>query len=506
MNIEQIHSISVRRSVLGNRGALLAGVCLAPFIATALSNTASAADWRLIPSVSFGETYTDNVRLSNTNKRDDWVQSIQPRLQLTTEGRRITADITGGVDYLYFDRLNKDDLRPDVQGTATIDAVPDLLRIQANVSVTQRLINPAGVFSISQFNDTTNRQTLQLYSAGPTLYHRFGGFTDAQLTYQFSFTNANRINQVVGGPLTQTLSNRYLHNLLFQADSGDDFTRFTWSATANYLNSTARNRSTTPPTSRNRERFLSQVTGNYEINSTLAAIVQGGYDYIGGVATVGPGRPLRGGFWYEGGFQLNGPRTTFQFLAGRRFGGLAIDANLTYRISSRTSLSASVTQDITSSAARLISLLGLAAASDFATTFGLDPQFTLSDELYYSRRGQLQLNGSRGKNSFSIMGYVNRRSFRIVPRSDLIYGGRVTWSRQLNRKWTFDSLGLYTHQHFNNVTFRRDDIIAGQLGLTDNFARSFNASLTYRYSYRHSNVQIFNVQENAVTLLLTAIF
>lgn len=506
MNIEQIHSVSVRRSVLGNRGALLASVCLAPFMAAALSNTASAADWRLTPSISLGETYTDNVQLTNTNRQYDWVQSIQPRLQLTTDGPRISADITGGVDYLYFDRLNTDSLRPDVQGTATIEAVPDLLRVQANASVSETFINPAGSFSISPFNDSANRQTLQLYSAGPTLYHRFGSFVDAQLGYQFSFTNVNGTAVVVGGPLAPTLNNTYLHRVDFQANSGDRFTRFTWDVTASYMNTTTRDRTVTPPVSFNIEQFFSQATGNYQISSSLAAVVLVGYDHVGANALLGPGRPLQGGPRYEGGFQLNGPRTTLRVLGGWRFGGPAVDADLTYNISSRTMLSGSFTQEITTSAARLISLLGLAAASDFATTFGLSPQFTLSNELYYSRRGQLNLTGSRGKNTFGFNAFIEHRSFRIVSQSDWVYGGQVNWSRELNRKWSLDTLGLYTHQNFNVFTTQRDDIFAAQAGLTDKFARSFSASLTYRFSYRNSTVPTLDIKENAVTLLLTTTF
>ena len=95
MNVEQIYKDSVRRQVMGRKGALLTGVFLAPLLAATASNSALAEEWRITPSVQFGETFTDNVNLTATNRQADWVQSLSPRLNLTVEGARINANITG---------------------------------------------------------------------------------------------------------------------------------------------------------------------------------------------------------------------------------------------------------------------------------------------------------------------------------------------------------------------------------------------------------------------------
>ena len=169
-------------------------------------------------------------------------------------------------------------------------------------------------------------------------------------------------------------------------------------------------------------------------------------------------------------------------------------------------MTATYSEEVTTSAARLAQLLGLAAQSDFANQFNLDPSITLSDEQFLSRRGNLTLDISRGRNTFGINAFGERRTYRVLPLKDWVYGGSVNYSRQMNRKWTFDTTLLYTYQNFNNFVARQDDIYAAQIGLTDQLARSIKASLTYRLSYRSSTDPTFDVQENAVTLLLTTTF
>jgi uncharacterized protein (PEP-CTERM system associated) len=480
-------------------------VFLAPLLAAAPSTGALAEDWRVTPSIEFGETFTDNVNLTPTNRTFDWVQSIAPRLNLTVEGARVNANITGGVDYLYFDRTNQDDLRPQVLGTATVDAIEDLLQFNFRTEIRQTLLDPAGSFSISPYNNTANRDTLQIYAGGPTLYHRLGSFATAQLSYLFSYFTTNRV-QTLTGVTPQQLSDTYLHEVNLVLDGGPRFDKFEWNFEAHYNHSHAKNTLAVPPTIVNLEQEGFSFEGDYLVTNEFALIGIAGYDHIHDSTQTIASINIQGGFRYAGGFEIHGPKSSFRITAGRRFGGLALDASATYRYSARTTMTATYTDEVTSSTRRLGSLLGIAANSNFADTFGLDPRFTLNDELFRSRRGDLTLQADRGRNTMAINGFVERRFYRILPRGDWVYGGQGNWDRQLNRTWTFNSLILYTHQNFNNFITRRDQIYAAEAGVTDQFARSLKASLTYRYSLRNSSDPLFDIKENAVTLLLTAVF
>jgi len=509
VNVEQIYKSAIRKPVMGRKGLLLTGVFLAPLMAAAASNVVHADDLRLTPSIEFGETYTDNVLLTSTNRQYDWVQSISPRLQVTDSSAKVDLNVTGGADYLYFDRLNKDDLRPYLLGTATIEVVPDFMKIVGQASIQESLIDPAGAISLSPFNDTSNRQTLQLYSTGATFFHHFGSIADAQVDYLFSYTNTNA-NQTIGGVPQNLLNSVYLHNVRMNVDSGEAFTKFTWNAEAAYIHShTTPGPQATPGTLPiNVGQYNVLFTGNYILNSHLALIADVGYDHLGNntAAAAAVGNFLRGGVVYHGGFELKSPKSRIRILVGHRFGALNVSASAEYDYSARTTMTATYTEEVTTSAQRLAQLLGLAAQSDFNTIFNVDPRFTLSDEQFLTRRGNLTFAATRGKNSFTLDGYAERRSYRIVPIHDWVYGGTLDYSRQLNRKWTFDSRLLYTYQNFNNFVNRQDDIYGAQIGLTDQFARSIKASLTYRLTYRSSTDPNFDVQENAVTLLLTTVF
>ncbi len=506
MNVEQIYKNAIQRPVMGWKGTLLTGVFLAPLIAAAASSSAHADNLQFTPSVEFGETFTDNVLLTPTNRQYDWVQSISPRLQITESGNRVDLNLTGGGDYLYFDRLNKDDLRPYLQGTTTIEAVPDLLKINGQALIQQTLIDPAGSFTVSQFNDTPNRQTLQIYSAGPSLYHHFGSFADAQLDYLFTYVNTDSTQIITAAP-QNFLNGTYLHDVTFSLTSGDRFEKFTWDVTAAYNHSHTTAGNQVGGVAVNVRQINSLFSAGYQINSWFGLLADVGYDDLGNNANaLAAGNFVTGGVVYHGGFQLVGPKSQVRFLIGQRYSDLSIIASVTHNFTSRTSLTASYSEEVTTSAARLAQLLGLAAQSDFATQFNLDPSFTLSDEQFLSRRGNVTLDVSRGKNTIGASAFAERRAYRILPLRDWVYGGSVNYSRQMNRKWTFDTVFLYTYQNFNNFVARQDDIYAAQIGLTNQFARSIKASLTYRLSYRSSTDPTFDVQENAVTLLLTTTF
>jgi len=490
---------------MGRKAMLLAGVFLAPLMAAAAPGTAHAGDIRITPSVEVGQTYTDNVLLSPTNRQSDWVQSVSPKLQLERTGPRLNLNVTGGVDYLYFDKLNKDDIRPDVLGTASYIAVPDLLKFDANVEVRKTLVDPAGGFTISPYNDTPNRETLQLYSAGPTLFHHFGPIADAQVTYTFSYANVNNV-QFIQGAQSGGLNHDYVHDVVADVTSGPRFTRFQWDINGEYIHSTFQQAGAGALGRISRDQYIARFTGNYIVNYWFALIATAGYDHISTSNNPQGVFPLQGGPSWSAGFELKGSRSDIRITAGHRFGGFSMDASGRYDISPRLTLTAAYTDEITTSVRRLTALLNLAAANSFASTFGLDPRFTLSDEYFRSRRGSLTLSGTRGRNTMSIDGFVDRRSYRILPQGDWIYGVQGTFDRQLNRKWTLNLLGLYTYQHFNNFQFRRDDIYAASAGVTDQFARSLSASVTYRFSYRNSSDPTIDAKENAVTLLLTATF
>ena len=65
-----------------------------------LSQTAFGGTWRLAPSLTVTETYTDNVNLDTAERQGDFVTQVSPTLLLTGEGARLNTTLSY-TPYLY---------------------------------------------------------------------------------------------------------------------------------------------------------------------------------------------------------------------------------------------------------------------------------------------------------------------------------------------------------------------------------------------------------------------
>ncbi|WP_129125883.1 TIGR03016 family PEP-CTERM system-associated outer membrane protein [Geomonas oryzae] len=63
---------------------------------------ALAAEFRLVPSLTLGEEYNDNLLQTASRQKTDFVTRVQPGVAFSAEGGGFSTDVTYGLDYRYF--------------------------------------------------------------------------------------------------------------------------------------------------------------------------------------------------------------------------------------------------------------------------------------------------------------------------------------------------------------------------------------------------------------------
>ena len=104
---------------------------------------AQAQTWRITPSVSWESTFTDNVNLAPSDRKEsDWINQITPAVQFTWASAHTRAAGRIGLPVLlYVNQSESNELRPEVAVTATWEAIE---RFFAGLGFERVELDPSG--------------------------------------------------------------------------------------------------------------------------------------------------------------------------------------------------------------------------------------------------------------------------------------------------------------------------------------------------------------------------
>ena len=157
-----------------------------------LASPALAGDWMITPTIAVNETVTDNVALSNTQKKGDVISDINPGLRI---------DGFGGRSKLHFDyQLHnliyaQDSARNRTQNSlnafGTLEALENWLFVDASGVISQQSISAFGGTTSGAVNTNVNNNSTETstYRLSPYIRGTLGGVADYQLRYNLSTTN-----------------------------------------------------------------------------------------------------------------------------------------------------------------------------------------------------------------------------------------------------------------------------------------------------------------------------
>ncbi len=455
---------------------------------TGLGVTAEAGTWRVTPSITVAETYTDNVDLDATVQQSDFVTNVTPQIVVSGVGARLNTLVSYSANYFYYpgDDNDKHDLRHNLQANLNSELVRELFFIDSTASINQRFLDRRRAISANNVSRTLNRRTVQAYSFSPYLAHAFGTWATAQLRYDLRHVRQSAdVSQTTADTF---FGNSLSHQGIFSVSSGPRFTRLNWTASVNY-------RTEEREITNDFESTTARVDFSYQVNRMLALLGSAGYQD----RETGSSFGQFDGLIWDAGFRLTpGPRSSLSFRYGNQFDGNTFSVNALYKITAKNTITL-----VYSDTLRTFQSLAFEEAGGTGFVPTEDSGF-ISGDLARRKRWTLGVNGVRGRTTYGINGfYLKNRSENSVL-DEKRWGGGISLSRALNTRLTVGSNFYYNRSQFFSDN-RKDNFWSASANASYLISKSLVGTLEYVHSDRdQSRFSVLNGGSNYVSLSIRA--
>ncbi len=180
---------------------------------------ARAGDWKLTAGVSVTETFTDNVGLA-TNDGDansELITQVTPSVSLRGTGGRgfLNFDVSRSESFHRLDST-RDSANNNFLGSGQVEIWNRVAFIDAQASVTQRILDSSAAPSNSVAGQNVNRTETIAYNISPFFRHHFGTWAETESRTMLSGVKTE----------SDTTDNTVTLSSLFSINSGRRFTTF----------------------------------------------------------------------------------------------------------------------------------------------------------------------------------------------------------------------------------------------------------------------------------------
>jgi uncharacterized protein (PEP-CTERM system associated) len=488
-----------------------------------LSCPAWAAKWDIVPTLSVGETYTDNVSLTpNALKQGDWVTQVTPGISIAATGARLRFNATYDPEVIYYARGQQNDQvfqRGNAVGNAEL--AKQLLFVDFGANVDQYNASLQAPLTTSNVNTTGNRATVETFFASPYLRREFGSDVQAEARFTDSVVNSD-------DPLT--LSNSVADRINLGLKSGPAYKLLAWNL--DYVRETIHYTSA-------QDTLTEVITANARrlITPTVGLLAQVGYEnYESGVVRLASEERR----WSTGFDWTPSPRTHLAATVGQRFFGDAYYFDFRHR-TRLTTWSAGYSQNVTTTRSEFFTPSTTSTAGYLDTLFssqfpdpvarqktvdqfiaqtGLPPGLSapinfFSNQLFLVKRWQASA-GILGVRNVLIANVFKETSEALVgnlvqfgtgdftaSNSVRQTGTSLLWNWRMTAQNSWNLGGAYSRNEFPG-TRQIDNLTFVGMGLTRQFQPRLSGSLNYRRQHNDSNQSASSYTENAVlaTLLM----
>jgi uncharacterized protein (PEP-CTERM system associated) len=287
-------------------------------------------------------------------------------------------------------------------------------------------------------------------------------------------------------------------------DSGTDFSRLKWEVIGR---ASYEDRSDDDDVTRWETGLLTE----YAINRSISVIAGAGYQFFDDGE---PANDVDDPAWQVGFHWRPGPRTDLRVTYGQLDAERGPTVDFSYKISSRTSITASYSEILENSQERLArntSFIDL----DSETDQFIDPQtglpfdvnqspFDIDNQTSRVKAFHLGLNGARGRNTFSLNGTVQNETIEPGGLEEDVIGLMGRFARRITPHLTLDLFAGYEQTEFDDG--QEDDEYSVNTGLSYRLYENLRAGVRYGFSLQNSNVDASEFTENRVTVSLQMTF
>jgi hypothetical protein len=457
------------------------------------------------PSLSLGETFTDNVNYVHSPRTFAAITQLGGGVSASVDTPRLQAVATGsgnGSIYLPGSNSTLNQIYGALYANGHGTIYPDLLYVDAQSSITQSTTLPGFGFQ-NLSNLPRNQQTQQfITNISPYLIKSFGSVADTELRYNFSSWNYGGNTAVTTSPVPglNNLASTTLNEGSFIAVTGQDFqktvVRFT--ADAAELNTSSVAQST-------------QVSAfndfQYNFTPMIAALGRAGYQNLRYPGS--PAATFAGATWLAGGrIGTVGPDQPayVALLYGRQQGSFGFTGSSQVNITPTMVFSANAVQGVSAQGQFFASNLanstlspsgGIVNQSTGLPTALSSPGLGISNNVYRQHLFTAGVTDSLPPNSYSLYGsYLEAQSLSTsvgVPTKSL--GVNFAYTRDIRP----DASGYASVGFFNSVNSptvvpgtttvnfsqrTNFNTINATLGINYVLGRTLTGSIIYNFYYQ----------------------
>lgn len=499
---------------------LFFGLALGSFVA----ENAVAFEWRIRPSFSINEMFSDNLTLSDSAKINGFVTEVDPGLSINGMSPWSNLNLNYRMQGLYNAGGREDiDINHQLQMSSLYQIVRNSLFLESSSSISQQ--NPINSF-IATDNLSGNGERIQSknYSISPYWTPHFGQYASGLVKVIYQQSNFDTTNNTLNQPvLTNLISDSDTFTKQAGLSSGSKFNSVKWN-----LNYSSQDQNSVGGNNVKFEQYKGDA--RYYFNRKYNLFAQAGYennDYQTLTDSINNGFFYTfGGQWMpsqyyslEAGYGNNkhvtvsinpSPSFTTTITYQNKDVGLNTgntwNAKLNYRVK-QLGINFNYSQDTTTVQQALtqqINALTAPGVSEINQGYILNLPNSV-DDVIISKQANLSLNFQSGKSSYNASVYNTRRSYQLSVNQDNVYGASAGWKWQFEPRLSFYLQPLWQSTESNGVlssSNQRYDVAFGLTrGVPINLGRPLlmNTSLDFRHIKQSSDITTNDYTENRAT-------
>jgi len=470
-----------------------------------------------IPSLTFQEIFSDNIRLANSgDEQGAFVTELSPSISISAQPGRSNINLFYRMQNLY-NAGGSDDVKTfnQLQHRTNTTVIQNRVFLDTHSSISQQNLSNTQI-ARDNISGPGNRTNVMTYGISPTWTPQIGNYASGVLQFRFdsfesdsgSTSNQNAFSDTV------TLSES------IQITSGPEFKRVTWSLSHNNTDNirsnsedvSFQNSSGTVRTFLNKNFNIFSQVGYSDNNILSNNRNRNGLSYTFG----GQWQPSRYYSIEAGGG--NNSHITIDVWPMRRLNwrttirnneiglntGETFDTAINYQ-TRRSTWSLTHTNDTTTIQDILLQQLNRTEDQFGNPITGLpetnDPSNpTLSNDVIVRKRWNFGTSFNTGKSTINANAFNETRDFQLSGDRQIVRGINATWNWQFERNTSAYIRPLW--QETDRGTSGNDERFDFLIGVNRSIITGVNASLEVRHLNQTSSFNTNNFEENRATASL----
>jgi uncharacterized protein (PEP-CTERM system associated) len=481
--------------------------------------------FQLVPRISLGEEFNDNIYQSEYDRRWDLITLIAPGIAISNNTPKLSLSLNYSPTVQIYSRTSSlDAVEQQLSALADATIVPDEFYVNARAFATQVPTNGGftgfnfGVPTVTSpgFGTTAlglNKNNLsQVFTASvtPYLVHRFADFGTGKaglnLTESYASQTTGTLIGSPPGPAEHTTTGEAIAQFI----SGDSWGRVVDIATLDAARSLGRGASANSTTA------LADNQIGYVLRPWLLPFGEFGVESIH-YTNVTPNVSVDDGIWGVGVTLLPNQDSHITLEYGHRDGITSFQANANYAVTARTVLSATYTAGLTTDLQNIAGQLEITGLNPLGNAINVNTSAPVSlvnslsginNTVYRNHQLTLTATTLMDRNTIALsIQHQNEQPIASTVAQPLVNdtntSGTITWIRDINIRTTLASSLSYG---VRNVEQQNEKFFGATASLRYTFTDNLTGSAIYSYYDRGSNVPGESIYENIVLLSITRTF